>query len=133
MVKSTGCSSRGPRLNSQQPHSSPQLSANPVPGDVTLEYMCDRTLAYVHQNISTYQIIKKKKNSGHVSSCYLVVLLLPLQRHRASRCGTSLFHFITGIVLVASLTQSRITWGGSLTWRLSTLSWPAGLPLRNLN
>ena len=35
MVKSTGCSSRGPRFNSQHSHGSSQLFVTPVPGDLT--------------------------------------------------------------------------------------------------
>ncbi|CAO2639813.1 hypothetical protein LEMLEM_LOCUS25074, partial [Lemmus lemmus] len=35
-VKSTDCSSRGPRFNSQHPHGSSQLSEDPVPGNLTL-------------------------------------------------------------------------------------------------
>ena len=35
VVKSIGCSSRGPRFNSQQPHGSSQLSLTLIPGDLT--------------------------------------------------------------------------------------------------
>jgi hypothetical protein len=35
VVKSTGCSSRGPRFNSQQPHGCSQPSVILVPGDQT--------------------------------------------------------------------------------------------------
>jgi hypothetical protein len=35
MVKSTGCFSREPEFNSQQPHGSSQLAVIPVPGDPT--------------------------------------------------------------------------------------------------
>jgi hypothetical protein len=34
VVKRTDCSCRGPRLGSQHPHGSPQLSLTPVPGDM---------------------------------------------------------------------------------------------------
>ena len=34
-VKSTDCSSRRPRFNSQHPHGSSQLSVTPVPGNLT--------------------------------------------------------------------------------------------------
>ena len=33
-LRSTGCSSRGPRFNSQHPHGSSQVSVTPVPGDL---------------------------------------------------------------------------------------------------
>ena len=32
-VRSTGCSSRGPGFNSQNPHGGSQLSVAPIPGD----------------------------------------------------------------------------------------------------
>ena len=35
VVKNTGCSSRGPRFNSQYPHGGSQLSVTSVPGDPT--------------------------------------------------------------------------------------------------
>ena len=35
VVKSTGCSSRGPQFNSQHPHGSSQLSVTPASGDPT--------------------------------------------------------------------------------------------------
>jgi hypothetical protein len=35
-IKSTGCSSRGPRLNSQHPHGGLQLTVTPVLGDLIL-------------------------------------------------------------------------------------------------
>jgi hypothetical protein len=35
MAKSSGCSSRGPRFNSQHPHGSSKLSATPIPGNLT--------------------------------------------------------------------------------------------------
>jgi hypothetical protein len=38
-VKSTGCSSRGPRFNSQQPHGSSQLSVTPRSDAVTQTYI----------------------------------------------------------------------------------------------
>jgi hypothetical protein len=44
VVKSTGCSSRGPRFNSQHLHGSSQLSATPVPG----EYEAHETLMYIN-------------------------------------------------------------------------------------
>jgi hypothetical protein len=34
-VKSTGCPSKGPRFNSQNPYDSSQMSLTPVPGDPT--------------------------------------------------------------------------------------------------
>jgi hypothetical protein len=36
VVKNTVCSSRGPRFNSQHPHSGSQLLMTPVPGDLML-------------------------------------------------------------------------------------------------
>jgi hypothetical protein len=35
VFKSTGCSSRGPRFNSQHPYNGSQISVTPVPGNIT--------------------------------------------------------------------------------------------------
>lgn len=61
MVKSTACSSRGPRFNSQHPHDGTQLSVTPDPGDLTpfLAFTgsaCTQcTDIYIGNNIDTYE------------------------------------------------------------------------------
>jgi hypothetical protein len=40
LVKSTDCSSRGPRFNSQHLHGSSQLSVTPVSGDLVPSHTC---------------------------------------------------------------------------------------------
>ena len=39
MVKNTGCSSRGPEINSQHPHGDTQQSVIVVPCDMILSYV----------------------------------------------------------------------------------------------
>jgi hypothetical protein len=50
-VKSPGCSSKGPRFNSQHPHGSLQISVTPVPGDLTPSHTCASS-----QNTSIHKI-----------------------------------------------------------------------------
>ena len=55
-TKSTHCSSRGSRFNSQHPHGNSQLFVTPVPGDLTPSHR------YTHrQNTNAHKIILKNK------------------------------------------------------------------------
>lgn len=58
-IKSTGCSSREPRFNSQHPHRRPQLSITPLPGDLTPSYR--------HTCRQNTNVHFKKKRKEHCS------------------------------------------------------------------
>ena len=59
VVMSTGCSSKGPRFNSQHPHGSSQLSVTPVPGDLTPSH---RHTSGQNTNVHKIKINKSLKN-----------------------------------------------------------------------
>ena len=62
VVKSTGCSSQGPKFNFQHPHGSSQLSPTPVPGNPTPlhRHRCRQTPIQIHKSLKR----KKEWNGG---------------------------------------------------------------------
>ena len=76
-VKSTGCSSRWPRFNSQHPHDSSQLSVTPVAGDLTFSYRHT-----CRQNTNTREI---KVNSLFMYICGPSICYVHSDTYRSQR------------------------------------------------
>ena len=72
VVKSTGCSSRGPRFEPQHPHVGSQPSITPAPGDLVtssgLEGHYTQCGAYTHMQTKHLTHIKNKINKSKIQN-----------------------------------------------------------------
>jgi hypothetical protein len=92
-VKSTDCSSGGPRFNSQQPHGNLQLSVTPVPGDPmpSHRYTCRQNTNAHKIKINKSLLTKRLSRSLTPALCRQrqVALLVPGQPDLQSKFLTA--------------------------------------------
>lgn len=91
VVKSTSCSSCGPRFNSQHPNESLQLPITPVPGDLISSHQC---------LLNKINLKNKRRESGNIGK-YIVIYeknLFPLSNNGYKKLTRGIYHLKSHLI-----------------------------------